>query len=278
MTTPPDDRTGEGNRILTRRSAIVGGVCAACAGAAGYLLGDNNGVRRTETRESAMTTNNASRNRAQPDGVFRVRTREKVVAMTFDDGPDARYTQHVLDLLTSVDASATFFQIGVNAQAEPALTNAVLHAGHTIGNHTFDHANLELLHSAGIESEIDRGEEALVSVGVPRPNLFRPPKGYTDEAVGILADAARYKTVFWGLCVEAFVNHQDIGLGVNTMLDRVRPGEIILAHDGGHVVGVPDRPVLSRERTMESLPLLFSGLAKRGYRVVDVPTLLTFGR
>ena len=253
-------------------------MCAACAGAAGYLLGDRQGVRRTETRAPAITSTNASRDRVQPDGLFRVRTHEKVVAMTFDDGPDDRYTQHVLDVLAGVSASATFFQIGVNAQADPALAKAVLHAGHTIGNHTFDHAELELLHSAGIESEIDRGEEALVSVGLPRPNLFRPPKGYTDEAVGILADAARYKTVFWGMCVEAFVDHQDIGLGVDTMLDRVRPGEILLAHDGGHVVGVADRPVLSRERTMEALPLLLKGLVQRGYRVVDVPTLLDLGR
>ena len=175
----------------------------------------------------------------------------------------------------AVDAQATFFQIGVNAQADPTLATSVLEHGHTIGNHTFDHAELELLHPGGIESEIDRGEEALVGVGLPRPVLFRPPKGYTDVAVGVLADAERYKTIFWGMCVEAFVDHQDIGAGVNTMLDRMRPGEIILAHDGGRVVGIPDRPILSRERTMQALPLLLSGLKQRGYRVVDVPTLLS---
>ena len=103
--------------------------------------------------------------------------------------------------------------------------------------------------------------------------LFRPPKGYTDDVVGVLADANRYRTVFWDVCVEHFVDHQSVADGVDQMLKRIRPGSVILAHDGGRIVGSGRRP-LSRHRTMEALPLLLRGLASRGLEMVDVPTLL----
>ena len=258
---------------VTRRGLLVGGFCALCAGVAGYEVGrvekDLNPVG-----PGVITNSNWQRRRFQPDAVFGVPTSEKVVALTFDDGPDERYTTSVLDQLASHNAHATFFQIGVNALAYPALSTAVHDAGHTIGNHTFDHADLERLRPSHVEDEIDRGEAALVKVGLPRPTLFRPPKGFTDEVVDVVADGERYRTVFWGLCVERFVDHTDVRDGVIQLLGHVRPGDIILAHDGGKVVGVPGRPVLSRERTMEALPLLLAGLTRLGFKVVDIPTLL----
>lgn len=135
--------------------------------------------------------------------MFGVRTKEKVVAMSFDDGPDARYTQHVLDLLASHRSHATFFEIGANALGLPKLTLATLAAGHSIGNHTHDHPDLEQFNPSQVDVEIERGADAIAKAGAPRPEFFRPPKGLTDEVVGVLADAEKYRTVFWGSCVEA---------------------------------------------------------------------------
>lgn len=133
------------------------------------------------------------RAQAQPDALFRVRTTEPIVALTFDDGPDPLPTPHVLDLLRQASATATFFQIGVNAEASPTLVQQVLDRGHTIGNHTFDHRELELLSNEGVQAEIEKGQRALIGVGVPRPAMFRPLKGFTDEAVGVPADVDRHR-------------------------------------------------------------------------------------
>ena len=179
----------------------------------------------------------------------------------------------MLDLLAKDGANATFFLVGVNATAEPDLVARVQGAGHSVGNHTFDHRELELLTVEQVQVEIEKGQAALIANGVQRPRLFRPPKGYTDDVVGVLADADRYRTEFWDGCVERFVDHQPIAEGVAQMLARVRPGSILLAHDGGAIVGSGRTP-LSRSRTMDALPLLLDGLARQGFEIVDVPTLL----
>jgi peptidoglycan-N-acetylglucosamine deacetylase len=209
----------------------------------------------------------------QPDGVFRIATSEPVVGLTFDDGPDPRYTPSVISMLAEAEVRATFFLVGVNALASRSLVGKLVDAGHSIGNHTQDHRELEFLSPPLVSAQIERGQRSIIRAGAPAPSLFRPPKGFTDEAVGVLAEANRFRTVFWEFCVERFVNHQPVADGVDEILDKVRPGSIILAHDGGRIVG-SGRPALSRRRTMEAVPLLLDGLARKGLRVVDVPTLL----
>lgn len=237
------------------------------ASASAIVDGDN------ETPYPAPTHTLAEREAAQPDAVFNVDVAEPLVGLTFDDGPDPRYTPQVLDVLDQHAAKATFFLVGVNAAAHPELVAQQLGGGHTLGNHTYDHVELERLDEAHVRSEIDRGAMAIEGAGGPPLRLFRPPKGYTDTAVGVLADARRYRTIFWDVCLERYIGHHGIVGGVRTALDRVRPGSIIVAHDGGHVLA-PHHPYLNRSRTVQALPLLLSGLAERGLRPVDVPTLL----
>src|SRR5437899_2654938 len=112
-------------------------------------------------------------------------------------------------------------------------------------------------------------EPARRHAGAPRPKLFRPPKGLTDEVVGVLANANRYRTIFWDLTVEHFVDHAGVVAGVDELLEKVRPGSIILAHDGG---------IPNRARTVHALPLLLRGLRARGYRIVSVSQLLANAR
>ncbi len=198
--------------------------------------------------------------------VFRVETKQRLVALTFDDGPDPRWTPQVLELLRQYHAHATFFQVGKNVVAHPDLVHAVLGDGHEVADHTWDHPDLELMPAAQVGTEITQGADALRQVGAPSPKYFRPPKGLTDEAVGVLADANQYRTIFWDLCLERFVDHTpDVADAVQDMLTRVRPGSIILAHDGG----IPDRT-----KTLRTLPMLLTGLRERGFKMVDVTQLL----
>ena len=199
------------------------------------------------------------------NALLRVNTERPVVALTFDDGPDPRWTPTVLRLLSRYHARATFFLIGLDALAHPELVRRERAGGYEIGNHTFDHQDLELLRPDQVKAEIQGGARAIEKAGGGHPVLFRPPKGLTDEVVGVLANADHYRTVFWSLTVEHFVDNQDVRAGIEQLLARVHPGAIILAHDGG---------IPNRTRTMQALPMLFAGLHRRGYRMVDVSELI----
>jgi len=195
-----------------------------------------------------------------------VDTDQRMVALTFDDGPDPRWTPQVLELLRQYHAHATFFEVGKNIVAHPDLVHAVLSDGNEVADHTWDHPDLEIMPTVKVDEEITQGADAITQVGAPAPKYFRPPKGLTDEAVGVLANANQYRTIFWDLCLERFVDHTpDMPDAVLDMLTRVKPGSIILAHDGG----IPDRT-----KTMQTLPILLKGLKARGYKMVDVTQLL----
>jgi peptidoglycan/xylan/chitin deacetylase (PgdA/CDA1 family) len=220
-------------------------------------------------RYTPLASNSERERPATANAVFRVQTDRKVVAFTFDDGPDPRWTPTVLQLLRLHKAKATFFLIGQDALAHPDLVAEEMAAGCEIGNHTFDHPDLELLPPDEVDQEIEKGADAVQQAGAPRPTLFRPPRGLTDEVVGVLADAEKYRTVFWELGVEHFANHMPAQEAAKRLLDSVRPGSIILAHDGG---------IPNRTHTMQVLPLLLDGLDRMGYRVVDVDELLRLGK
>ena len=259
----------------SRRAFLAGGLacafCAAGGGAVGWDLARRNQTRNLGLVVPTKTLN--QRRKAQPDALFSVQTRHPLVGLSFDDGPDPAYTPHVMRLLDQHHATATFFTVGVNAQAHPHMVTDQVKAGHTVGNHTFFHPYLEDLNGPSVREEIDLGEAAIVATGAPRPTLFRPPRGYTDEVIGVTADKDRYKTVFWTQCVERYVLGHEVEDGVKKLLRDVRPGSIILAHDGGHIL-TPGYAPISRAQTMRALPLLFAGLEALGLRGVSVPELV----
>ena len=219
-----------------------------------------NDPRQTDTPEA--------RERVQSHAVFRVTTGRPLVALTFDDGPDPRWTPAVLGLLGGRAGRATFFLVGRSALAHPDLVQAELAGGDEIGNHTLTHAHLEFLTPAGVQAEVAGGSRAIVAAGAPRPLLFRPPRGFTTKVVARAAARAREQTVFWGLTVERFIGRRGaVADGVSRLLARMRPGTVVLAHDGG----------MDRSRTLQALPLLLDGLAARGYRLVTLSELLASG-
>lgn len=263
--------------MLTRRDLLVAGFASLAGVVSGYAAGRRSATasRFPDLAPGAVTRSADLRRAVQPDAVFRVDTDRPYVALTFDDGPDPAYTPRVLELLAESGITATFFVVGVNAIAHRDLIRQEVEAGHTFGNHTRTHADLERLTPGQVAAEIEGGEKDIVAAGAPRPRLFRPPRGLTDEVVAVFADAERYRTVFWDVAVEHFVLHLGVEEGVQHLLDRVGPGSIILAHDGGHT---PGRPPVDRASTLEALPLLLTGLRRRGLHPVDLPTLLALDR
>lgn len=200
--------------------------------------------------------------------VARVQTTRRVVALTFDDGPHPMWTPIVQERLAQAHVPATFFLIGHDVAQRPDLMQAELARGDEVGDHTFRHPMLTKVRPDKARAEIRAGLAAIVDHGGPRPVLFRPPYGKTNEAIDAMARAEGMRTILWDLSLEHFVDHEPIPKGVTKLVDAVRPGSIILAHDGGKS---------DRSRTLQALPLLIAQLKARGYRFVTVSQLLADG-
>jgi peptidoglycan/xylan/chitin deacetylase (PgdA/CDA1 family) len=157
-------------------------------------------------------------------------TGERVVALTFDDGPDPATTPHLLSLLAAHDVPATFFVIGQRAAAHPELIQAILDAGHSIGNHSYSHDSLVAFRGREkIAAEIFMAQRMLKELGV-MPMVFRPPVGITYpglakvlEGLGLVA--VTFSCRGWDCC------NRSIEHLAERIIGRVRPDDIIMLHD-----------------------------------------------
>lgn len=184
------------------------------------------------------------------------------MALTFDDGPDAVITPHVLELLERYGAHATFFVLGRNARENAELLIAALSRGNEIANHTYDHRAADQITPDRLAAEIRRTSAAIAAAGAQESRLFRPPKGLFDERSAATVRRLGYRTVGWTLTLERFVREHGIRRGIEALLTELRPGGIILAHDG------PGNRVV-----IEALAPLLRSLDAAGYRVVTVGQL-----
>lgn len=195
--------------------------------------------------------------------VWDVNTQEKVIALTFDDGPHPKYTAEVLDLLAKYKAKATFFIIGKNAEKYPELVQQTYKAGHELANHTYTHPyNASVME---LQEEIQQTNDMIYSITGFMPTLFRPVGGaYNDQMINAVADDG-YKVVMWSW-------HQDTQdwkkPGVDSIVTKVlkgtQPGDVILFHDGGG----------NREQTVKALEEILQELQKKGYTFVTVSELI----
>ncbi len=192
-------------------------------------------------------------------------TNVKLVALTFDDGPDPRVTPQVLKILKRYHVKATFFFVGRQTNKYPRLAAAVLADGHVIGNHTFTHPYLERKTRRGVADEMQACDATLKNTLHLRTHLFRPPRGNWNPTIFREARRAGDHIILWTVAVE----HHDAPTAramASRALRLIRPGGFVLRHDGGGA--------RSRQTTADALPLLLDGLQKRGYRCVTVPDLL----
>ncbi|WP_067729624.1 polysaccharide deacetylase family protein [Oceanobacillus damuensis] len=189
------------------------------------------------------------------------------IALTFDDGPDPRFTDDVLDVLDQYNVPGTFFVMGSRAIAYPEIVERMNNEGHVIGNHTYFHPNLvEEGDLATLEREVTRTEDVLNDIIGYRTSLFRPPYGFLyDELVEKLAEM-QYLVIGWS--VDALDWEEDPPEVIaSNVLDNVQPGAIILMHDGADWDG-------DRSNTIESLDQIIPILQEQGYEFVTVPELL----
>jgi peptidoglycan/xylan/chitin deacetylase (PgdA/CDA1 family) len=159
-----------------------------------------------------------------PEALFRIRTKEKILCLTFDDGPDPDSTPFLLNILDKHQIKATFFCCGYAAEKYPDLIKLITSKGHLIGNHSYSHLK-------GWETPFGKYIEDVNRAAVSTsPVLFRPPYGQLtlkqDKTL-----MKTYKIVFWDLMPYDFDNQLGSKNSLNILKKKIRPGSVIVLHD-----------------------------------------------
>src|SRR5947199_7591173 len=195
---------------------------------------------------------------------------EHQVAITFDDGPDPRWTPKILDILKAASVKAAFFLVGVNAERYPNLVRRIVNEGHEIGNHTYYHPNLALCWPEHVRLELNATQLLLETITGRATTLFRPPYA-ADTSPSQLSELTPLKIArdLNYLVVLENIDPQDWAKpGADIILQRVkqqrRDGSIVLLHDAGG----------NRSQTVAALPRILEWLHTRGDTVVPLSTLL----
>jgi len=197
--------------------------------------------------------------------VSSVATKQKAVALTFDDGPNPEATTEVLDLLQKYEARATFFVLGIHAEKYPALVKNIQYHGHEIGSHGYTHNVRQYNNPEFARSDVKRSIETIASITGIRPRLLRPPGGFLSRDLVSYCVDEKLTIVTWTW----YADYKDWKAVDSCLLAKqiimgVEPGQIILLHDGGE----------NHEIMVNALSLALPSLSRMGYRFVTVSELL----
>ena len=196
-----------------------------------------------------------------PPGLLVVRGpgRRREIALTFDDGPEPLLEEY-LDTLDRFSVRATFFLLGRACEARREAVLEIVRRGHEVSGHSFTHRRFPLLSSDELDDELER-TAALLPVPARRRPFVRPPGG--GVSMKSLWHCARrgYTTVMWSLDSDDCRTQSADEVVARVAPERVRPGEIVLLHEG-------------QSWTLAALPRILDGLTKAGYALVTVSELL----
>ncbi|MGW7638780.1 polysaccharide deacetylase family protein [Streptomyces decoyicus] len=194
-----------------------------------------------------------------PDVAFRLATDRREIFLTFDDGPHPVHTPGILRILRRHEARATFFVIGENAAEFPGLLHDIADEGHAVANHTWSHPQLTTLPPGAVRDELGRTSGLIEDVLGTAPGMARAPYGDWDDPSLDICNDLGMSPVGWA------VDSQDwtlpgAGVIACTVLDELRPGAIVLSHDGGG----------ERAQTVEALEWYLPRLLDEGYRPIRI--------
>ena len=187
---------------------------------------------------------------------------QKVIALTFDDGPWPESTKQVLDILKKENIKATFFEIGQNLKLYPDLGKRVVSEGHVLGNHTWHHW-YHYLNPQAAAFEIESTSNLIYQTTGVKTNLFRPPGGILRNGVYDYAKNKKYAVIMWSADSIDY-SRPPVPRLIHNIMRESKPGGIVLMHDGGG----------NRSHTVEALPQIISTFRKQGYSFVTIPELL----
>ncbi len=197
----------------------------------------------------------------------RVETSEKVVALTFDDGPEPAVAEQVLTTLQNESVRATFFVNGNKLQANPDLCRRMVGEGHELGNHTYSHNPMVLVPFSYIQSEIEQTDALIRSCGYTGPIQFRPPNSKKLVLLPYYLSSTGRKDILCDVEPDSYpALAGDADKLVQAVLEQAHPGSIILLH-----VWYP-----GRAESLKAVPGIIEGLRSRGYRFLTVSELVSW--
>jgi peptidoglycan/xylan/chitin deacetylase (PgdA/CDA1 family) len=187
------------------------------------------------------------------------------VALTFDDGPDPRSTPALLEVLRQHQVEAAFFAIGQRVESAPQLATDILRAGHLLENHSHAHSHATNFYSVRrLRADLERAQQAIVRHTGTTPRFFRPPIGLSNPNTFRVATQLRLKVIGWSIR-SLDTRLTDPEKIVRRIEKRLRPGGIILLHDGN----------IPADRLVATVKLLLATLRQHGYEVVRLDRLLS---
>jgi peptidoglycan/xylan/chitin deacetylase (PgdA/CDA1 family) len=251
-------------RRLTAIAALVGAVAVA-----GLLLrplaphGALSSVAQAQPRAASVATDPLAVPRQFHGQILRKRVRHfprKLLALTFDDGPNPQITPLVLKALRQYNAHATFFVLGNCARTYPALVKAEAAAGHAVESHSWSHPSSATPEAAA--KELSQTAAIIQKLTGRKPQLFRPPYGITNGNLAKLAQKQGYGVVLWSIST---ADSNPIGPAViaRNVIHTPNPGDFVLMHDG-----------MGHKASAAALPQVLKELTAAGYKFVTLPQLM----
>lgn len=188
----------------------------------------------------------------------------KPFALTFDDGPDAKWTFQILDILKEYGVTATFFVTGLQVEKFPEVLERIYAEGHAIGNHTFGHEDLTKLTASQIKQTIEKNDSAIFEVLQQKSTSFRAPYGAMNKSVRQVLDELDVKHTGWTVDTKDWMKNITSQSIVDNVKENAAPGGIVLQHSlgGDHIM-----------ETVKALPEIIEYLQEQGYTFVTVDEL-----
>jgi peptidoglycan-N-acetylglucosamine deacetylase len=199
--------------------------------------------------------------------VPRINTAEKVVALTFDDGPTKGATDEILKVLDELNVKATFFVVGAELEQNLDEGRKIVAAGHELGNHSYSHVRMLLVTTSFVQQEIEKTDQLIRATGYNGEITFRPPYNKKLLALPYYLSKTGRKTITWDVAPDSKPKiASDSNSIIKETRERVRPGSIILLH-----VMYPNR-----RESLKAVRGIIESLRQEGYRFVTVSELLAY--
>ena len=185
-------------------------------------------------------------------------SREKKIALTFDDGPNQE-TLRILEILKRYDIKATFFFLGNQIEQFPDITRRAKQEGHAVGMHGFEHIKMCELNDEDFIETIQKTQKVFLEILRDKPDYFRPPFGMiTKDQIKFLFKKG-IKTIVWSVQSDDYRPETTMGEIVNNVREKAYPGAVVLLHNN--------------EKTISALPQIIQILKKEGYSFYKIPDL-----
>jgi peptidoglycan/xylan/chitin deacetylase (PgdA/CDA1 family) len=192
----------------------------------------------------------------------------KVLALTYDDGPNDPWTMRLLEVLAKHQVPATFFMVGRYVRERPEIARAVFAAGHGVGNHGYNHKNLIFAGEAKLRQELEETSKAIEDATGERPFLFRPPFGGRRPGTFKVVQELKMFPVMWRVtCFDWSAKSPEVIL--KHARQQIAGGEVVLLHDGGHL-----RMGEDRSHTVRATDELIAEYKDRGFLFTTVTEMM----